>query len=43
MAEARWRKLDAAQPLPRVRAGTKFVDGMQLERQADEADRKDAA
>jgi putative transposase len=43
MAEARWRKLDAAHLLPLVRTGLKFVDGVQLERQANEAHRKDAA
>ncbi len=43
MAEARWRKLDAAHLLPLVRAGLKFVDGVQLERQANEEDRKHAA
>jgi hypothetical protein len=43
MAETHWRKLDAAPLLPRVRAGTKFVAGVQLERQANDEDRKAAA
>ena len=43
MAETRWRKLDAAHLLPPVRAGMKFVDGVQLKRQANEEDRKHAA
>jgi putative transposase len=32
MAEERWRKLDGAELLPLVRAGVKFIDGMQAER-----------
>jgi len=32
MAQLRWRRLDAAQLLPLVRAGTKFVDGVQEDR-----------
>lgn len=43
MAENRWRKLDAAHLLPLVRAGMTFVDGIPLERQANEEDRKHAA
>ena len=29
MAQARWRRLDGAHPLPLVRAGILFVDGLQ--------------
>jgi len=43
MAENRWRRLDGAHLLPLVRAGMKFVDGVQSKRQANEADRKEAA
>ena len=32
MAEQRWRRLDASHLLPLVRAGVKFVDGVQKER-----------
>jgi transposase-like protein len=32
MAEERWRRLDGAELLPLVRAGVKFTDGMQAER-----------
>jgi transposase-like protein len=42
MAEQRWRRLNGAQLLPLVRAGVRFVDGMQVERQGKK-DRKDAA
>lgn len=42
MAEPRWRRLDGAQLLPLVRAGVRFVDGIQIERQ-EKKDRKDAA
>jgi transposase-like protein len=42
MAEQRWRRLNGAHLLPLVRAGVRFVDGVQIERQ-DEKDRKDAA
>lgn len=42
MAEQRWRRLNGAHLLPLVRAGVRFVDGMQVERQEKE-DRKDAA
>jgi putative transposase len=42
MAEQRWRRLNGAQLLPLVRAGVRFVDGMQMERQ-EKKDRKDAA
>jgi hypothetical protein len=31
MAQQRWRRLDGAQLLPLVRAGVKFVDGVQTE------------
>jgi putative transposase len=37
MAEQRWRKLDACKLLPLVRAGVKFVDGIQQEREEEAA------
>ena len=43
MAEARWRRVNGAHLLPLVRAGVRFVDGMQVERQEKKKDRKDAA
>jgi putative transposase len=43
MAEEHWRRLDGAHLLPLVRAGVKFVDGVQLERDDDNKDRKEAA
>jgi len=42
MAEHRWRRVNGAHLLPLVRAGVRFVDGVQVERQ-QEKDRKDAA
>ena len=42
MAEQRWRRLNGAELLPLVRAGVRFVDGIQVERQ-EKKDRKDAA
>jgi putative transposase len=42
MASGRWRKLDGSALLPLVRAGVKFTDGVQVERQ-DTTERKDAA
>lgn len=42
MAEQRWRRVNGAHLLPLVRAGVRFVDGVQGERQ-QETDRKDAA
>lgn len=42
MAEQRWRRLNGAHLLPLVRAGVRFVDGTQVERQ-EKKDRKDAA
>ena len=42
MAEQRWRRVNGAHLLPLVRAGVRFVDGTQVERQ-EEKDRKDAA
>lgn len=42
MAEQRWRRLNGAHLLPLVRAGVRFVDGTQVERQEEE-ERKDAA
>ena len=35
-AETRWRKLNGHELVPLVRAGVKFVDGVRVERQADE-------
>jgi transposase-like protein len=43
MAQERWRRLDGAHLLPLVRAGVKFVDGVQVEREDNEEDRKEAA
>ena len=45
MAQQRWRRLDGADKLPLVRAGVRFVDGIQLERDDDDnqENRKDAA
>ena len=40
MAQKRWRRLNAAELLPLVRAGVTFVDGVQIER---DDDRKEAA
>jgi putative transposase len=37
MAQLRWRKLDGAQLLPLVRAGAKFVDGVQQEHDSRKA------
>jgi hypothetical protein len=34
VAEATWRRLDGQQFLPLVRAGVRFVDGIQEERDA---------
>ncbi|MGH7698950.1 MAG: IS256 family transposase [Gemmatimonadales bacterium] len=42
MAEQRWRRVNGAHLLPLVRAGVRFVDGTQVEREAN-TDRKDAA
>jgi transposase-like protein len=42
MAEHRWRCLNGAELLPLVRAGVRFSEGKQVERQEDQ-DRKDAA
>jgi putative transposase len=42
MASGRWRKLNGSALLPLVRAGIKFIDGVQVERQ-DTTARKDAA
>ncbi|HEX9639696.1 MAG TPA: IS256 family transposase [Candidatus Krumholzibacteria bacterium] len=45
MAELRWRRLNAADKLPLVRAGVRFVDGIQQERDdnTNDEDRKDDA
>lgn len=43
MAQLRWRRLDGAHQLPLVRAGVKFVDGVQEERYNEEEDQKEAA
>jgi hypothetical protein len=37
------RKLTGSHLLPLVRAGTKFVDGVQVERKEDEEEREKAA
>ena len=42
MAQRRWRRLNAAHPLPLVRAGVVFIDGVQQEPNTEE-DRKEAA
>ena len=42
MAAERWRRVDGSQLLPLVRAGVKFTDGVQTERENKEK-RKDAA
>lgn len=42
MAQQRWRRLNGAHLLPLVRAGVRFVDGAQVERQEGKT-RKDAA
>jgi putative transposase len=42
MAEQRWRRLDASHLLPLVRAGVKFIDGVQKERDNAKG-RKEAA
>ena len=38
MAEQRWRRINAPHLVPLVRAGTKFVDGVQVERHQEEKD-----
>ena len=43
MAQLRWRRLDGAHLLPLVRAGVKFLDGVQVERHDEQMDRKEAA
>jgi len=45
MAQRRWRRINGAQLLPLVRAGVKFVDGIQEERKDknEEKEEKDAA
>lgn len=45
MAELRWRRLNGADKLPLVRAGVRFIDGIQQERDDDKnnEDRKDDA
>jgi type II secretory pathway component PulL len=42
MASQRWRKLDGSALLPLVRAGVRFIDGVQVERD-DQHARKEAA
>ena len=42
MAQQRWRRINRPQLLPLVRAGVKFIDGVQAE-QTNQAQRKDAA
>jgi putative transposase len=41
--KTRWRKIRAAHLLPLIRAGVHFIDGVQLERQPNQEDRKEAA
>lgn len=43
MAQQRWRRLNAPQLLPLVRAGVSFVDGVQQEREEVLNEQKDAA
>ena len=43
MAQRRWRRLNSAHLLPLVRAGVRFVDGIQKERDIKEKDQKEAA
>ena len=43
MAQLRWRKLNGAHLLPLVRAGVRFVDGVQVERDNDHKEREEAA
>ena len=43
MAQRRWRRLNSAHLLPLVRAGVRFVDGVQKERDTKEKDQKEAA
>jgi len=38
MAQQRWRRLDGADLLPRVRAGEKFIDGVRAELKSSAAD-----
>jgi hypothetical protein len=41
MAQQRWRRLDGAHLLPLVRAGVRFVDGVQKQNQNGNAIRPD--
>jgi hypothetical protein len=43
MAQGRWRRLDGSHLLPLVRAGTKFVDGIQVEREDQQEDAEEHA
>jgi putative transposase len=43
MAQQRWRRLNAPQLLPLVRAGVSFVDGIQQEREEVVKPRRKAA
>lgn len=43
MAQQRWRRANGSKLLPLVRAGVRFVDGIQQEREQENATEKDAA
>ena len=43
MAQKRWRRLNAPHLLPLVRAGVRFVDGVQQEREEINQPRREAA
>jgi transposase-like protein len=38
MAQKRWRRINGAQLVPLVRAGVRFIDGIQAERDAGQKD-----
>jgi hypothetical protein len=38
MAQKRWRRINGAQLIPLVRAGVRFIDGIQAERDAGQKD-----
>jgi len=41
-AAAHWRRLDAPELVPLVRAGVRFVDGVRVEREAQDRKRRAA-
>ncbi len=43
MAEQRWRRLNGSHLLPLVRAGVRFEDGLQIERETHEQEERVAA